>query len=110
MRGMNSSRLFRVALGLVTAAACVGPLAGVVRAAPVHNTFNDVWVDEKTQHAYDNLTEAGANERRLASNRDVEQMDSMMSAFMNIMMDREVKRARGRQVLKRNEASTGFTP
>jgi len=107
---MISSRLTRVATSLVTAAACVGPWAGVVRAAPIHNTFNDVWIDEKTQHSYDNLTEAGANERRLANNRDAEQMDAMMSAFLNIMMDREIKRARGREVLKRDEASTGFTP
>src|SRR5688500_12549059 len=107
---MNSSRLIRVAASLVTAAACVGPWAGVVRAAPIHNTFNDVWIDKETQHWYDNLTEAGANERRLANNRDVEQMDYMMSAFMNIMMDREIKRARGGEVLRRDEASTGFTP
>src|SRR6478752_621538 len=85
----------------VVVVVCVG--AGVVGAAPIHNTLNDVWVDETTQHWYDNLTEAGANERRLAGNRDVEQMDFMMSAFMNIMMDREVKRARGREVLKRGE-------
>ena len=107
---MNSSRLIRVAASLVTAAACVGPWAGVVRAAPIHNTLNDVWIDKETQHWYDNLTEAGANERRLANNRDVEQMDTMMSMFLNIMMEREVKRARGREVLKRDEASTGFTP
>src|SRR6476646_2813687 len=107
---MNASRLAPVAMSLVMTAACVGPWAGVTRAAPVHNTFNDVWTDEVTQHWYDNLTEAGANERRLANNRDVEQMDFMMSTFMNIMMDREIKRARGREVLKRGEASTGFTP
>jgi hypothetical protein len=102
---MNSSRLIRISLVLVTAA-----WAGVVRGAPVHNTLNDVWTDETTRHWYDNLTEAGANERRLANNRDAEQMDFMMSAFMNIMMDREVKRARGRDVMRRGEASTGFTP
>jgi hypothetical protein len=104
---MNWSRLVR---NLAAAAACVGPWAGIAGAAPIHNTFNDVWVDPETRHWYDNLAEAGANERRLANNRDVEQMDFMMSAFMNIMMDREIKRARGREVLKRNEASTGFTP
>ena len=107
---MNSSRLIRVVASVVTAAACVGPWAGVAGAAPIHNTFNDVWIDKETQHWYDNLAEAGANERRQANNRDVEQMDFMMSAFMNIMMDREIKRARGREVLKRDEASTGFTP
>src|SRR3954451_21129547 len=107
---MNSSRLIRVVESLVTAAVCVGPWAAVVRAAPIHNTFNDVWIDKETQHWYDNLSEAGANERRLANNRDVEQMDTMMSMFLNMMMEREIKRARGREVLKRDEASTGFTP
>ncbi|HEY7115351.1 MAG TPA: DUF6683 family protein [Tepidisphaeraceae bacterium] len=97
-------------MSLVTAAACIGPWAGVVRAAPIHNTFNDVWIDKETQHWYDNLAEAGANERRQANNRDVEQMDAMMSMFMNIMLERQIKRERGRQVLKRDEASTGFTP
>jgi hypothetical protein len=95
---------------LVLIAVCVGSWAEVARAAPVHNTLNDVWTDDVTQHWYDNLTEAGANERRLANNRDVQQMDFMMSTFMNIMMEREIKRARGREVLKRDEANTGFTP
>jgi hypothetical protein len=107
---MNPSRLATLAMSLVMIAVCVAPWAGVARAAPVHNTLNDVWTDEVTQHWYDNLTEAGANERRLATNRDVQQMDFMMSTFMNIMMEREIKRARGREVLKRDEASTGFTP
>src|SRR3954470_10897108 len=107
---MNSSRLLRVAASLVTGAACVSPWADVARAAPIHNTFNDVWVDQETQHWYDNLSEAGANERRQANNRDTEQMDTMMSMFLNIMMEKEIKRARGREVLKRDEASTGFTP
>src|SRR6476619_3886261 len=107
---MNASRLTPVAMSLVMTAVCVGPWAGSTRSAPLHNTLNDVWTDEVTQHWYDNLTEAGANERRLANNRDVQQMDFMMSTFMNIMMDREIKRERGRQVLKRDEASTGFTP
>jgi hypothetical protein len=97
-------------MSLVMTAVCALPWAGVARAAPVHNTFNDVWTDEVTQHWYDNLSEAGANERRLAHNRDVQQMDFMMSTFMNIMMEREIKRERGRQVLRQNEASTGFTP
>src|SRR4051794_17258682 len=107
---MNPSRLAPVAMSLVVTAVCVGPWAGVSRAAPVHNTLNDVWVDEVTQHSYDNLTEAGANERRLAGNRDVQQMDFMMSTFMGIMMDQQVKRERGRQVLRRGKATTGFTP
>jgi hypothetical protein len=97
-------------MSLVMTVVCVGPWAGVTRGAPVHNTLNDVWTDEVTQHWYDNLTEAGANERRLANNRDVQQMDFMMSTFMNIMLDRQIKRERGRQVLRRDEASTGFTP
>jgi len=91
-------------------AVCVGPWAGIVRAAPIHNTFNDVWIDKETQHWYDNLSEAGANERRQANNRDIEQMDSMMSMFLKIKMEQEIKRARGREVLKRDEASTGFAP
>jgi hypothetical protein len=106
---MNSSRILRVA-AILLAAASISPWAGVVRAAPIHNTLNDVWIDKETQQWYDNLAEAGANERRQASNRDVEQMDFMMSRFMNIMMDRQIKRARGREVLKRDEASTGFAP
>ena len=107
---MKPSRFIHVAASLVTSAACVGLWAGVAGAAPIHNALNDVWIDKETQHWYDNLTEAGANERRLANNRDIEQMDTMMSMFLNIMMEREVKRARGREVLKRDEASTGFTP
>jgi len=97
-------------MSLVMTAVCASAWTGVAGAAPIHNTFNDVWIDKETQHWYDNLSEAGANERRLANNRDVEQMDTMMSMFLNIMMDREIKRARGREVLKRDEASTGFTP
>lgn len=107
---MNLCCPIRVVAASLVMAACVGPWAGVVRAAPIHNTFNDVWIDKETQHWYDNLTEAAANERRLANNRDIEQMDTMMSMFLNIMMEREIKRARGREVLKRDEASTGFTP
>src|SRR5262249_5962826 len=108
---MNPSRLTTIAISLLMiTAVCVGPWAGVARAAPIHNTLNDVWIDKETQHWYDNLTEAGANERRLANNRDVEQMDLIMSTFLNMMMEREIKRARGREVLKRDEASTGFTP
>src|SRR3982751_3499753 len=107
---MNTSRLAPVAMSLVMTAVCIGPWAGIVRAAPIYNTFNDVWIDKETQHWYANLSEAGANERRLAANRDVEQMDTMMSMFLNMMMEREIKRARGREVLKRDEASTGFTP
>lgn len=107
---MKSSRRVRCVVFSFVIAACAGPWGGIVRAAPIHNTFNDVWIDKETQHWYDNLAEAGANERRLANNRDIEQMDMMMSMFMNIMMEREIKRARGREVLKRDEASTGFTP
>lgn len=107
---MNSAHLIRFTATLVLTTPCIAPWASVARAAPIHNTFNDVWIDKETQHGYDNLAEAGANERRQASNRDVEQMDTMMSMFLNIMMDREIKRERGRQVLKRDEASTGFTP
>ena len=95
---------------LVVTAVCALPWGGVAGAAPVHNTFNDVWTDEVTQHWYDNLTEAGANERRLADNRHGEQMDFMMSTFLNIMLQKEIKREKGREVLKRDEASTGFTP
>lgn len=107
---MNPPRLTPVALSLIIIAVCAGPWAGISRAAPIHKTFNDVWVDETTQHWYDNLAEAGANERRLAGNRDMQQMDDMMSRFMNIMMQREIKRQKGRQVLRQNEATTGFTP
>src|SRR3712207_6066804 len=63
---MNRPCLIPIVLLLVIPALCLGPWAGVAQAAPVHNTFNDVWTDEVTQHWYDNLTEAGANERRLA--------------------------------------------
>src|SRR5437764_500268 len=80
---MNLSRLILIAASfVVTAAACVGPWAGVAGAVPIHNTLNNVWIDEKTNQWYDNLTEAGANQRRQASNRDVEQMDLLMSTFL----------------------------
>ena len=48
---MNASRLAPVTMSLLMTAVCIGPWAGVTRAAPLHNTLNDVWTDEVTEQS-----------------------------------------------------------